>query len=439
MHPEKKRSLIGIATTGAALIALSYLAKPPIESSYGRAVQYEPEGIVVPFGDETFAQRINGTIPPIENPALLCGPYPDETNDPYLPEQKSLMADTEHDDGDNLQVCPDPYVGYDYIAHRLEERIPEKERRPVTLVVMDSGINADHEDWCDGQIDTELSKTFLDSVQIETSPLTDEVGHGSAVAGIAAACTGNGIGMASLGRGIDIASVKLMFPYAGGGIVNTSDWTRAMQYIDEQARADIGRQFVLNMSFAGFLHNQNIEEIINLFPDNVTLFAGAGNNQYNMPTNRLDYPAGYDRVYAVGASVDESPDTLCGFSHYATAKNRFIVAPGCFDIWGFSNENDGSFSYRDGLSGTSFSDPNLSGMYAYFLHIFPTLTPSDIMQTIFETSRIVDQASQGTLDQPLRAISPLHAIHALAVKAGYEDQIKPPQEDYNYYLPVIER
>ena len=435
MHPEKKCSLIGIATAGMALIALSYVGQLT-ESTYGRSVQYKHESILVPFGDHRFSERMQGTVPFSD---LDCGPYPDETNDPYVSEQKSLMSDMSLTEETDSPECADQYVGYDYIARRLEELIPDEERRPVTLVIMDSGINAGHEDWCEGQIDTELSKTFLDSVQIETSPLTDEVGHGSAVAGIAAACTGNGVGIASLGRGVDIASVKLMFPYAGGGMVNPSDWTRAMQYLGEQARADIDRQFVLNMSFAGFLHNQRIEDIINNFPDNVTLFAGAGNNPYNMPTDRLDYPAGYERVYAVGASVDESPDTLCGFSHYSTTKDRFMAAPGCFDLWGFRHENDGSFPYRDGLSGTSFSDPNLSGMFAYFLHIFPTLTPADIMQTIFDTSQTVSQASQGIIDKPIPAVSPLHAIQALALKAGYEEYILPPPEAHTFFLPVIER
>lgn len=439
MHPERKRSKLGIATTGLALIALSYFAKPTLPSSYGRGVQVQPESITVPFGDVTFAQRVQGTVPSPANPELNCGLYPDETDDPYLAEQKSMTVDTTYDESGTPQECADLYVGYDYIARRLERQIPKDQRRPVTLVIMDSGINAEHEDWCEGQIDEELSKTFLDSVDIHTSSLTDEVGHGSSVAGIAGACSGNGIGIASLGRGIDVASLKVMFPYGGGGIVNPSDWREALEYLDAQARSDANRQFVLNMSFAGFGNIASIEKLINNMPENVSMFAGAGNNPYGTPYNGLDYPANYDRIYAVGATVDDTPDALCGFSYYSTTKDRFIAAPGCFDLWGFQNLNNGSFAYRDGLSGTSFSDPNLSGMYTYFLHIFPMLSPDEIMQTIVDTAQPVQQASQGTIDQPLKAISPLHAIRALAVKAGFQALIKPPEEDHKYYLPVVER
>lgn len=436
MNPERRNSVLGLATTGLALIALSYFARPTLSSSYGRGVQYAADGIVVPFGNPEFEKRIQSTIP-FDLQELDCGPYPDQTNDPYLSEQKSLMWDIFYDDQGNPVECADPYVGYDYIARKIEEQLPEGDRRPVTLVVMDSGINAEHEDFCDGQIDTELSKTFLDSVQIDTSPLTDEIGHGSAVAGIADACTGNGIGIASYGRHIDIASFKVMFPYSGGGMVNPSDWKNALEYLDEVARADSSRQFVVNMSFAGFSDLKSIREVIENLPNNVTLFAGAGNSQYGTPHNGLDYPAEYERVYAVGASVDEAPDTLCGFSYYSTTKDRFITAPGCFDLWGFHRENDDSFPYRDGLSGTSFSDPNVSGMVSYFLHVFPSLSPDEIMQTVFNTSHSVDKATEGSIDAPLKAISPLQAIQLLAAQAGYD--ISVPPEDLQYFLPIIQR
>ncbi|QQS43737.1 S8/S53 family peptidase [Candidatus Roizmanbacteria bacterium] len=438
MNKEKKSSFLGIATTGAALIALSYFAKPGVERSYSTAVQYDPVGIVIPFGDDTFSKRMNGLLTYSEDQELTCGSYPDDTNDPYLQEQKSLVQEATFDENGTTAECADQYVGYDYIAHRLEEHIPQEERRPVTLVIMDSGINAEHEDWCDGQIDKELSKTFLDSVHNETSPLTDEIGHGTAVAGIAAACTGNGVGIASLGRGVNIASIKVMFPYGGDGIVNPSDWKEALAYVDKTARTDTGRQFVLNMSFSGFSYNQEMADIFEALPENITVIAGAGNNPYNMPTNSLDYPAGYDRVYAVGAAVDEASDTLCAFSHYSTAKERFVAAPGCFDLWGLNNMNDGNFPYRDGLSGTSFSTPNAAGMYSYFLHIFPVLSPADIMQTIYDTSLPVGQASQGTIDKPVPAIAPLQAIRALTVKAGYADILVPSEENRSF-LPYLSR
>lgn len=446
MNIERNMCMLRLTTAGVALTAFAYMAvlqdqgtsgSIPDITQIGHAVSYD--GVFVPFPDPekvTHATRTL-TLPPEWNSE--CGAYPDQTTDPYLSEQKSLMWPIPYEENSESEDCPSPYVGYDYIADMLEKHIPENERRPVTLVMMDSGLDADHEDWCPDQIDKKLSKTFLDSVGIDSSPLTDEVGHGTAVAGVAAACTDNGIGIASYGRGhYEIASVKIMFPYAGGGIVNTSDWKRAMQYLDDQSRQDENRQFVVNMSFSGFLYNESVESIINTLPANVHLFAGSGNDQYGTPHNTLYYPAGYDRVHPVGATVDDSPDMLCGFSYYSTNHPKFTAASGCFDIWGFSTDTENSFPYRDGLSGTSFASPQLAGMYGYFLHIFPDIAPEDIIQTIYETSRAIHTSTQGELEGPIRAINPLAAIRQLAAMAGYEDVIKPPHSVLNtHYLPFV--
>jgi hypothetical protein len=270
--------------------------------------------------------------------------------DPYLLEQESLQ----------------PYFEeYLSLIQGLENAIPESNKKEVVLVIMDSGIDASHEDWCSNQFDTDLSKTFLDSRESSNlSPFIDPDEyaysyHGTQVASVAAACTNNGIGIASLGMDIQIASLRVMFPFGGGVLGNLSDLHKAMMYLKEEAELNPERIIVANMSFTFFFENATTKNLLNAMPPNIHFVAGSGNNPYFQPLNEITYPSGYPEVLSVTAA---SPDNrLCNFSKYT---ENSIGAEGCFDLWSFRRDN---FPYQDGLSGTSLASANFAGFLAKLL------------------------------------------------------------------------
>ena len=341
--------------------------------------------------------------------------------DPYQPEQKSLTN----------------YDGWYYIIRALESRIPPENKKDVVLIIMDSGVNGSHEDFCPGQIDRALSKTFLDSRHDTSSPLIDPHGHGSMVAGIADACSSNGIGIASWGMGdVPLASLKVMFPIGGGTIANYSDVEKALTYLKQTAIEQTNRKFVVNMSFAFSLNNEKFADLVASMPPNVHLFAGAGNNPNFIPEDKAYYPAAFPEVVSVTASSDENPNALCNFSYFQESKS--IAAAGCSDIWGFSNTNDGSFPYKDGGAGTSYATPALAGAVAKLMQL--GFSFEDIMRAVNETAFKIAIDTNGNPTPPLHGFNALATIQKLAVDAGYPDLVAPPTPtpEYNLYLPSLQ-
>ena len=81
----------------------------------------------------------------------------------------------------------------------------------VVIAVVDSGLALDHEDLAAKVVDgTACRDTGGDPAKCEGSPRDDD-GHGSHVAGIAAAATGNGPGIAGVAPGARILPVKVLF------------------------------------------------------------------------------------------------------------------------------------------------------------------------------------------------------------------------------------
>ncbi len=225
------------------------------------------------------------------------------------------------------------------------------------------------------------------------SPITldDVVSHGTHVAGIAAAATDNGIGIAGVGHDSSIGSLKTCYAYYIDllppyeiwqivGICPVSSSAAAMTYA-----ADNGYH-VINMSYAsdqvdengnplglgGFTQTENAA-VEYAWGKGVVLVAAAGNGGNTVRS----YPAAYDKVIAVGAT--DHNDNLASFSTFSTDADDWvsILAPGeniistvpnelCVfyaELYGFvfDPNNDACL---DWYSGTSMASPHVAGAAA---------------------------------------------------------------------------
>jgi serine protease len=99
----------------------------------------------------------------------------------------------------------DPLFSEQYGPQQI--RAPEAWARSVgagiTIAVVDSGVDASHPDLA-GQVEA-----GLDLVDRRGDGTTDDCGHGTHVAGIAAAATGNGVGIAGVAPGARILPVRV--------------------------------------------------------------------------------------------------------------------------------------------------------------------------------------------------------------------------------------
>ena len=185
----------------------------------------------------------------------------------------------------------------------------------------------------------------------------DGVGHGTVVAGIAAAQTNNGSGVAGMAWGCRLMAVRAFNPEGWGYFSDIAD---AITYA-----ADKGAK-VINLSFGGD-YSQAIETAVNYAHDNhgCVLVAAAGNSN----TSSLKYPAALANTIAVGAS-----DSTNGRSYFSNwGSNLDVVAPGVDIFSTFVQSQTGIASYASGR-GTSFSAPLAAGLCALIWSQNPSLS-----------------------------------------------------------------
>lgn len=223
----------------------------------------------------------------------------------------------------------------------------------VIVAVLDSGVRASHPDLAGKVL---AGRDFIDG---DSNP-TDENGHGTAVAGLIGAATGNGMGMASVAWKTSILPVRVLSKDGSGshsGIAEGIVWAT-----DQGAN-------VINLSLGGTGSSSTLQNAINYaWSKGVVIVAAAGNNGDSVPC----YPAACTNVVAVSAT--NSSDARTDWSNYGSYVD--IAAPGA-NILTLS----GSSGYA-AMDGTSFSSPVTAGVVALMRAANPTLSNANLVNAL---------------------------------------------------------
>jgi subtilisin family serine protease len=204
----------------------------------------------------------------------------------------------------------------------------------VTIAIIDSGVDA-------GQPD--LGKKVMGGCDFvhEDADASDDNGHGTHVAGIAAAIGGDGVGIAGVSWGAQILPVKVLD--------NNGDGDYASVAAGIIWAADHGAE-IINLSLGGAKGNRTLKAAVDYATNKGSMvIAASGNDGYSS----LRYPAGYESVLSVG-SVD-AVNNRSDFSDYGASLD--LVAPG-ENIY---STVPGGYDWK---SGTSMSAPYVSGLAA---------------------------------------------------------------------------
>lgn len=234
--------------------------------------------------------------------------------------------------------------------------------REVILAIVDSGVEANHPD-----LRGRISGGW--NVRTNTADYRDGKGHGTLVAGVAAAATNNAVGVSGVTWDCPILAVRVS---DDSGQATARDVTAGILWsVNNGAR-------VINVSFAPLWSNSLVKSATELaFNRGGIVVISAGNG------GSVQTAEGYEQALFVGA-VDSS-NRIAEFSDRGPFVD--LVAPGK----GIYSTAIGS-TYRT-ADGTSFAAPIVSGVAALAWSKNPALRPSTI-QTLL-TSTATDLGTAG--------------------------------------------
>lgn len=283
----------------------------------------------------------------------------------------------------------------------------EGARRPIIVAVVDSGLDYFHPDlhpesvWRNpretpnerdddgnGYVDDLIGWNFVDG----TNNPWDDVGHGTHVAGIIAAATGNGRGIAGVNPRVRIMPLK---------VLDASGRGRATGLAEAVFYAVRHGAHIINLSLGdhGITRTERLA-IEYARRSGVVVVSAAG----NAATDTAAYgPAGLSSVIAVAAL--DPDDRRPAFSNHGDAVK--IAAPGvdvlslraartdlnlAIGVQGYSAGSavvgtEGQY-YR--ASGTSFAAPFVSGVASLLLATRPGLTPEQVERMLVMSADDVD-------------------------------------------------
>ncbi|MCY3765717.1 MAG: S8 family serine peptidase [Gemmatimonadetes bacterium] len=307
-----------------------------------------------------------------------------------------------HHDAPNDPRLPDQY-GLDQIRWQaLRDGLPPEEQ-PVVIAIIDSGVDYTHEDLADniwintveasgrpgvdddnnGYVDDVRGWDFThtptlpakgDYLSPDNDPM-DESSHGTRVAGIAAAVTDNGLGIAGVAPDAALMSLRAGVTLQSNlTFLEEDDLAAAILYAVENGA------HIINMSWGG-------PESAFLIRDAVRYAAGSGlvlvSSAGNSGEFGLSYPAAMDETIAVGATAPQ--DRIAAFSSLGVPLD--LVAPG-----------SGTLTTMPGnryahASGTSFAAPHVAGLTALILSRRPDLTREQVRTLL--TASVIDLGPEG--------------------------------------------
>jgi thermitase len=231
--------------------------------------------------------------------------------------------------------------------------------------IVDTGVMAAHEDLagkvvnCDG-----VRSPGIDVLGIITLPLladptivpgrcVDDNGHGTHVAGTAAAIANNGRGIAGVAFNSPLAICKALGKAGGGAVAGIA--TCIGDLVANGAK-------VISMSLGLTQDSAALHDAVVAASSRALLVAAAGNGG----DTTANYPAYYPEVVSVAAT--DSRDQRASFSTYNADVE--VAAPGV-DI--LSTWNDGGYKV---ISGTSMATPHVAGVAAIIAGRYPGSGPS---------------------------------------------------------------
>ncbi len=232
----------------------------------------------------------------------------------------------------------------------------------VLIAILDTGVDPEHADLEPNLVP---GYNFID----DDVNVVDDNGHGTKVAGVAAARINNAAGIAGVAGNASIMPLKVANSM---GNIKRSDLVAAIVYAADNTVS------VINVS-AGFFGPSEAEKAAVEFAweKGLCIVASAGNDDsYDLN----HYPSTYEHVMSVGASTQD--DARVDFSNYG--ENVDVYAPGK-SVW-VTLTGDGYGT----ATGTSYASPQVAGLAALVMSAYPEYSNQQVWDVIIAGADTID-------------------------------------------------
>ena len=338
---------------------------------------------------ETLSQdaRVAAAYPEMRRPVAQHGGYAPAPDDPFF--SQAFHLENRNADGSR--------AGADL---NIRAAWPTTRGEGVNVAVVDDGIDVAHADLSRASAGT-LHFNFVQE-DTDVSPRTSSDNHGTAVAGIIAATTGNGVGVAGTAPDARLVGMRI---FSGGVIplsISDEDMAGMFRYRDDEV-------WVQNHSWgfastsqspASGMENEAVElgatqgrggkgTVYVRSSGNQRGFAGNANEDGYL-TNPHVIPVGAVRSDGRAASYSSpganvlvaAPSSDTGFPGVPTTDRTGIAGSSITDY------GTGSTAF----TGTSAAAPQVSGLVALLLSVNTNLTVRDLQHLLVLSSRHIDLA-----------------------------------------------
>lgn len=261
----------------------------------------------------------------------------------------------------------DPYLGSEWHINKIGAPTAwdSTQGAGLTIAILDSGVDAAHPDLVGNLV------PGYNSYDNNTNT-ADICGHGTKVAGAAAAATNNALGVAGVAGQAKIMPIRIAFLSSGACYAYFSTMASGLTWA-----ADHGAR-VANISYASVPSSLSVQSAANyLRSKGGLLFVSAGN--YNRdegftPTSSM-----------IAVSATTSTDARASFSSYGAFVG--LAAPGAGI---YTTVKGGGYG---GVNGTSFSSPITAAVAALVMSANTSLSPDQVQNILFSTA--VDLGTPG--------------------------------------------
>jgi thermitase len=262
----------------------------------------------------------------------------------------------------STMAVTDPYAGSEWHLGKIgaTSAWDTTQGAGVTIAILDSGVDGGHPD---------LAPNMVPGYNVygSNTDTSDVCGHGTAVAGSAAARTNNAIGVAGVAGQAKIMPIRVAYfdAASGGCYAYTSTIASGITYA-----ADHGAR-IANVSYGPLAGSATIQSAAQYMKSKGGLvFVSAGNNGVDeniTPSTTL-----------IAVSATDSNDAKASWSSYGAFVS--IAAPGA-GIW--TTTKGGIYQ---GWNGTSFASPVAAGVAALMMAAAPSLDGAQIEQALFASA-----------------------------------------------------